>query len=268
MADGKEQITLLDVENTKITNRCEVLHQLNLSLEEDRKSLMSQVSLLLSQYHDLLTQTLDDKEHYHEEEREYSERMNNLRRQKEKLEEKIMEQYKKMENSTPKKKGLGFSLVKKMRKAGSSMFLSSPGAGARARSRQEQDQDSSSLGSGGNDSLDSGGGQSPAENMMEGDKMMFRRGVTLPPMISTGHETDSDAGNIADNDSLASFLSSVHMANNELDMTDHIPTRDTGLVPRDNREQEFDTVSYQSANTFSNITTPTNSRKNSEKQPR
>merc|ERR1719471_1769300 len=56
LADGKEQITILDVENTKITNRCEVLHQLNLSLEEDRKSLMSQVSLLLSQYHDLLTQ--------------------------------------------------------------------------------------------------------------------------------------------------------------------------------------------------------------------
>ena len=79
LADGKEQMTLLDVENTKITNRCEVLHQLNLSLEEDRKSLMSQVSLLLSQYHDLLTQTLDDKEHYHEEEREYSDKMNNLR---------------------------------------------------------------------------------------------------------------------------------------------------------------------------------------------
>merc|ERR1719154_302129 len=93
LADGKEQMTLLDVENTKITNRCEVLHQLNLSLEEDRKSLMSQVSLLLSQYHDLLSQTLDDKEHFHEEEREYSDKMNNLRRQKEKLEEKIMEHF-------------------------------------------------------------------------------------------------------------------------------------------------------------------------------
>merc|ERR1711902_183373 len=78
VGDAREQITLLDVENTKITNRCEVLHQLNLSLEEDRKSLMSQVSLLLSQYHDLLTQTLDDKEHYHEEEREYSEIVHSL----------------------------------------------------------------------------------------------------------------------------------------------------------------------------------------------
>ena len=43
VGDAREQISKLDVENTKITNSCEVLHQLNLSLEEDRKSLMSQV---------------------------------------------------------------------------------------------------------------------------------------------------------------------------------------------------------------------------------
>ena len=267
LADGKEQMTLLDVENTKITNRCEVLHQLNLSLEEDRKSLMSQVSLLLSQYHDLLTQTLDDKEHYHEEEREYSERMNNLRRQKEKLEEKIMEQYKKMENSTPKKKGIGFSLVKKMRKAGSSMFLSSPSGRSRSRGA-DQDHDSSSLGSGGNDSIDSGGGHSPADTMMDTDKMMFRRGMALPGL---GHDTDSEPGNIADNDSLASFLSSVHggggLASHDMDMTSHdlIPTRDTGPgLMRDNRD-DYDTASYMSSTT---LTTPQNTRKTSEKQPR
>ena len=40
VGDEREQITILDVENTKISNRCEVL---NLSLEEDRKSLMVQV---------------------------------------------------------------------------------------------------------------------------------------------------------------------------------------------------------------------------------
>jgi len=281
LGDSREQITILDVENTKITNRCEVLHQLNLSLEEDRKSLMSQVSLLLSQYHDLLTQTLDDKEHFHEEEREYSDKMNNLRRQKEKLEEKIMEQYKKMENSTPKKKGIGFTLVKKMRKAGSNMFLASPSGRSRSRN-QDTEQDSSSLGSGGNESMDSGG-HSPAENMMsgdtmmelQGDKMMFRRGVTLPPMVG-GHETDSDAGNIADNDSLASYLSG-HLPDNDLDLTDHIPTRDTGLMtPRDNRDNreremresmEFETNSYHSTN-LTNLTTPTPSRKVFEKQPR
>ena len=36
---------------------------------------MVQVSLLLYQYHDLLTQTLDDKEHYHEEERGYTDKV-------------------------------------------------------------------------------------------------------------------------------------------------------------------------------------------------
>jgi flagellar capping protein FliD len=51
----------------------------------------------------LLTQTLDDKEHFHEEEKNYTDKVNNLARQKEKLEEKIIEQYKKMENSPQKK---------------------------------------------------------------------------------------------------------------------------------------------------------------------
>jgi len=262
LGDAREQCTALDVENTKVTNRCEVLHQLNLSLEEDRKSLMSQVSLLLSQYHDLLTQTLDDKEHYHEEEREYSDKVHNLRRQKEKLEEKIMEQYKRMENSaTPKKKGIGSTLVRKMRKAGSNMFLASPSG--RGRSRQQgEDHDSSSLGSGGNDSLDSGG-RSPADTMLgseshvevdnrTGEKLIFRRsGMALPPVL--GQDTDSDAGNVADSDSLASFLSG-HMQDNELEA---VPS-EWGL--------DMDTVSQFSQGP---LTTPGQSRKSiGDKQPR
>jgi len=262
LGDAREQCTALDVENTKVTNRCEVLHQLNLSLEEDRKSLMSQVSLLLSQYHDLLTQTLDDKEHYHEEEREYSDKVHNLRRQKEKLEEKIMEQYKRMENSaTPKKKGLGSTLVRKMRKAGSNMFLASPSG--RGRSRQQgEDHDSSSLGSGGNDSLDSGG-RSPADTMLgseghvevdnrTGEKLIFRRsGMALPPVL--GQDTDSDAGNVADSDSLASFLSG-HMQDNELEV---VPS-EWGL--------DMDTVSQFSQGP---LATPGQGRKSvGDKQPR
>jgi len=262
LGDAREQCTALDVENTKVTNRCEVLHQLNLSLEEDRKSLMSQVSLLLSQYHDLLTQTLDDKEHYHEEEREYSDKVHNLRRQKEKLEEKIMEQYKRMENSaTPKKKGLGSTLVRKMRKAGSNMFLASPSDRGRPR-QQGEEHDSSSLGSGGNDSLDSGG-RSPADTMLgseghvevdnrTGEKLIFRRsGMALPPAL--GQDTDSDAGNVADSDSLASFLSG-HMQDNELEA---VPS-EWGL--------DMDTVSQFSQGP---LATPGQGRKTvTDKQPR
>ena len=74
-----------------VTKRFKALHQLNLSLEEDRKFLMSQLSLLFSQYQCLLTQALDDKERYHKEESKYSDKVHNLRRQKNTLEKKIME---------------------------------------------------------------------------------------------------------------------------------------------------------------------------------
>lgn len=49
-----------------------VLESVNQNLEEDRRSLMSQVSLLLTQYHDLLTQTLEDKQHFHQEEKNFT----------------------------------------------------------------------------------------------------------------------------------------------------------------------------------------------------
>lgn len=46
-----------------------MLSQMKVGLEEDRRSLMEHVSLLLSQYHELLTHSLEDKEHYHTEEK-------------------------------------------------------------------------------------------------------------------------------------------------------------------------------------------------------
>ena len=41
--DMKEKMAIVDVEHTKLLNRCEVLEQMNNSLEEDRKKLMNQV---------------------------------------------------------------------------------------------------------------------------------------------------------------------------------------------------------------------------------
>lgn len=46
-----------------------MLAKLNLNLNEERNSLMSQVSCLLTQYHEILTQALEDKEHFHEKEK-------------------------------------------------------------------------------------------------------------------------------------------------------------------------------------------------------
>lgn len=53
----------------------------------------------------------------------FRDKLNHLHRQKEKLEEKIMEHYKKLEScSTTKKKRFGASLVKRMRKAGAELL--------------------------------------------------------------------------------------------------------------------------------------------------
>lgn len=49
-----------------------MLSQTNAALEVDRRALMEHVSLLLTQYHELLTHALQDKEHYHMEEKMYT----------------------------------------------------------------------------------------------------------------------------------------------------------------------------------------------------
>ena len=80
-----------------------MLFETNHSLEADRKAVMDHSSQLLAQYHSLLTHSLEDKEHFHMEEKVFTDKLNNLCRQKEKLEEKIMEHYRKLENASSKK---------------------------------------------------------------------------------------------------------------------------------------------------------------------
>lgn len=76
---------------------------MNHSLDADRRKLMDQVSQLLAQYHSLLTHSLEDKQQFHIEEKLFTDKLNNLCRQKEKLEEKIMEHYRKLDNASSKK---------------------------------------------------------------------------------------------------------------------------------------------------------------------
>lgn len=47
----------------------QVLQQMTSTFVEDRKSLMEHVTMLITQYHELLTQSLEDKEQYHLEEK-------------------------------------------------------------------------------------------------------------------------------------------------------------------------------------------------------
>ncbi|CAH0552574.1 unnamed protein product [Brassicogethes aeneus] len=122
----------LQLENAKLQQKCDMLFEMNHSLDSDRRVLMDHVSQLLSQYHSLLTHSLEDKQHYHLEEKLFTDKVNNLCRQKEKLEEKIMEHYRKLDNASSKKKSFGATLVRRVRKAGSDIINKVPSRNRRS----------------------------------------------------------------------------------------------------------------------------------------
>uniref|UniRef100_A0A3Q3ENP7 Coiled-coil domain containing 88C n=1 Tax=Labrus bergylta TaxID=56723 RepID=A0A3Q3ENP7_9LABR len=99
----KEQHQGLDLTMTKLDNHCELLSRLKGNLEEENHHLLSQINLLSQQNHTLLERSMESKELYHQEQKLYIDKLNSLRRQKEKLEEKIMDQYK-FYDPTPKKR--------------------------------------------------------------------------------------------------------------------------------------------------------------------
>jgi chromosome segregation ATPase len=121
-----EKIVELEQQIIKFNHRIEVLMQINESLVKDKRSLMDNVSHLLEQNHELIKQSLEDKEHYHMEERKNNDKVINLNRQKEKLEEKIMDHYRRLESCPARKKNSSTSIVKstfvKVRRAGSELF--------------------------------------------------------------------------------------------------------------------------------------------------
>ncbi|XP_054272453.1 protein Daple-like [Macrosteles quadrilineatus] len=145
LASRNDHITSIEVQLSKLSSQCEILNQVKMGLEEDRRSLMEHVSLLLSQYHELLTHSLEDKEHYHTEEKLFRDKLNSLCRQKEKLEEKIMEHYRRLDSCPTKKKSFGANLVRRVRKAGSELISKSRRSWheAEARSGRGTDSDTS-----------------------------------------------------------------------------------------------------------------------------
>ncbi|XP_040831089.1 protein Daple isoform X2 [Ochotona curzoniae] len=99
----KEQHQSMDLSLTKLDNHCELLSRLKGNLEEENHHLLSQIQLLSQQNQMLVEQNLESKEQFHEEQKQYIDKLNALRRHKEKLEEKIMDQYK-FYDPAPKKK--------------------------------------------------------------------------------------------------------------------------------------------------------------------
>uniref|UniRef100_A0A8C7N9L6 Coiled-coil domain containing 88A n=1 Tax=Oncorhynchus kisutch TaxID=8019 RepID=A0A8C7N9L6_ONCKI len=174
----KEQYQQLDITSTKLTNQCELLSQLKGNLEEENRHLLDQIQTLMLQNRTLLEQTMESKDLFHVEQRQYIDKLNELRRQKEKLEEKIMDQYKFYDPSPPRRRGNWITL--KMKK------LIKPRSRERMRSltltptRSESSegflglpldsQDSSSIGSGSN-SLD--------------DTLTHKRSSTMNDLLQT-----------------------------------------------------------------------------------
>ncbi|KAG7493030.1 hypothetical protein MATL_G00020160 [Megalops atlanticus] len=99
----KEQYQQLDITSAKLTNQCELLSQLKGNLEEENRHLLDQIQTLMLQNRTLLEQTMESKDLFHVEQRQYIDKLNELRRQKEKLEEKIMDQYKFYDPSPPRR---------------------------------------------------------------------------------------------------------------------------------------------------------------------
>ncbi|XP_076661314.1 protein girdin [Halictus rubicundus] len=122
LSSRDERCSNLELQFNKLNKCCEMLLHMNAGLDKDKRSLMDHISLLFTQYHELLTRSLEDKEQYHMEEKMYTDKVNHLYRQKEKLEDKIMEHYRKLDSCTPKKKGFGANLVRRVRKAGSELL--------------------------------------------------------------------------------------------------------------------------------------------------
>ncbi|XP_066138737.1 girdin [Euwallacea fornicatus] len=140
LSSRSDRVAGLQLDNAKLQQKCDMLFEMNHSLDSDRRALMDHVSQLLNQYWSLLSHSLEDKKQFHLEEKQYSDKVNNLSRQKEKLEEKIMEHYRKLDNASAKKKGFGATLVRRVKKASSDIMNKVP-----SRTRRSWHDDSTRL---------------------------------------------------------------------------------------------------------------------------
>lgn len=77
---------------------------MTVQMDGDRRALMSHASQLLGEYHLLLKHALDGERTHYAEQRVLTDRLHELCRQKNRLEEKIMEHYGKLDSCVSAKK--------------------------------------------------------------------------------------------------------------------------------------------------------------------
>nr|XP_036847572.1 protein Daple isoform X3 [Manis javanica] len=252
----KAQHQSMDISLTKLDNHCELLSRLKGNLEEENHHLLSQIQLLSQQNQMLLEQNMENKEQYHEEQKQYIDKLNALRRHKEKLEEKIMDQYK-FYDPAPKKKNhwIGAkALVKliKPKKEGSRdrlksstdsppWQLESPDLGSpSAQPLRSQSENPETTPSGSNCAVEhdahtgpvgkgSNSDDSLCEPSLELECTNHRQRVSRPGSSDSNRNASSDSSPL----NLKGSSDRLHGRCESFSSEDLIPSRDTATLPRD-----------------------------------